>query len=92
LAEREYVILSDGDAQPTKERAPGFEHIGEAMTDLSVTIRKKLEDEGFVPFEAFSPAKRLKAADEICEKLALFFNNQAMHGAGGIKDPLAAFN
>jgi len=92
LAEREFVILSDGDAQHTTKKAPGFDLIGSAMADLNVHIRKTLETEGFVPFDAFSPAKRLKAADEIVENLAMFFNNQAMHGAGGMRDLLAGFD
>jgi len=90
IAEREFVVLSDGDASPTESRVHGFDVIGEAMADMSVTIRKTLEEEGFVPFEAFSPARRLKAADEINEKLALFFNYQAFRGAGGLNALLAA--
>lgn len=91
LAEREFVVLSDGDAHHTTKKAPGFERVGAAMGELNVHIRKTLEREGFVPFDAFSPSKRLKAADEIVEKLAMFFNNQAMHGAGGMRDLLAGF-
>jgi len=89
VAEREFVVLSDGDASPTDSRVHGFDVIGEAMSDMSVTIRKTLEEEGFVPFEAFSPARRLKAADDITEKLALFFNYQAFRGAGGLNALLA---
>ena len=89
VAEREFVVLSDGDATPTESRVHGFDIIGEAMGDMSVMIRKTLEEEGFVPFEAFSPSRRLKSADDMTEKLALFFNYQAFRGAGGLNALLA---